>query len=333
MRIKVLNIFLAFIFAILTFGVITTVNYNSDIKKMEKISNMFYNKNSVFFSTKKENVDFKELYKNLPEDSVLYNTLIDAQYRKDIRAIVYKGKYEIPKIESGRFFSEEDFKSGNNKIAVVGKDIKTQKDGTKEYYQFEGEDYEVIGKIGYTMPTKLDYTVMLPLSELTIHPNYEFSISSNTTEESDKFIENKTVFGDAFKFDKNNPSIIHMVNMDKNQDIISITFILIIFFNALLLAYFWLNKKEEEFIVKRMNGYQKGQILKSVIIEYATIAVEGVLMGVVLSVIFSINRFDVNILEVVASSVFILIFCMLYFLPVSSRKITNISKKKLAVNN
>ena len=330
MKIEAINLFLSIMFAILSFSIMVTLIYNNEISNLEQISRSFYNSNSMYFTISKTKVDYQSLYNKLPADTILYSQLPSSS---DIRSVIFKNKINYPQIIKGRFFCEKDFSSSNSKLAVVGSKVGTTKLNGRQYINFNGESYEVIGIIGYSMPTKLDKTVMLSMNYNLLTLNSRYVISGNDQQKNYNFLGNENLFGEVAVQDKKPTSILHIINTGMNQIVTSILFILVIVFNAFILSYFWLARKNDEITVKKMNGYKNRQILIDLYKEFFSICAIGLAFGTLVTIIFSLNRYTVNISTFALSYIIIFLISGVYFGIIARTKLMEVNSRKLGVNN
>lgn len=147
------------------------------------LTNNFYSEHSIHFLLREDNqshTDLTKLAKN--EEYILFKENIsDDPY---IKGIYINGKPKLPSTIEGRFFKEEDFFS-DNRIAVIGKNVKnTIIKKNKEYYSFDGEFYEVIGKMGGDFETKIDHTVYLNLNKTLYSPTNFYVLDGSKDNES-----------------------------------------------------------------------------------------------------------------------------------------------------
>lgn len=84
-----------------------------------------------------------------------------------LKRIIFKGKVTGIPVISGRFFTEADFFSGK-KLAVLGRAPTTagvelvNENGT-QYVKVNDELYEVIGRVGYSVPSAVDQMIFINL--------------------------------------------------------------------------------------------------------------------------------------------------------------------------
>lgn len=329
MRIKIIDNFLLFIYTLLYFSLLVTINYNLELANIEKISNLFYDKNALFFSASNKELNFHNIYDVLPDNSVLYSQL---PANEDIRGVLYKGHYDAPEIKEGRFFNQNDFKD-NARLAVIGNDVSTLKENGIEYYLYNTEKYKVIGVIGYSMPTKLDRTVMLTLNNELLSKDARYIVSGTDTQTNLNFLGNEDLFGQVLLYDNIKPNLLHIVDTGNKHYITSTLFILVIIFNSFLITSFWIEKKRDEFVIKKMNGFNNYQLMIEVVKQVIVKDFISIFTGTALTAILFANRFAFKPWAILLSIIVMLIIQMFYLILLIKKNLDNINEKKLGVNS
>lgn len=330
MKIRPINICLTIMYAILSFCLLTTLIYNMQVATLEKISNSFYERNSLYFTISNTIVDYQMLYSKLPIDSVLYSQIPS---NSDIRGVIFKGNFDHPNIKRGRFLDSEDFASANSKVAVVGDKVPVSYHDGKSYFDFYGNHYKVVGIMGYSMPTKLDKTVMLSLNSDLLKLQSQYVIGGENLQTNYNFLGNESLFGLVSVFDKKPANILHIVNIGMNQIITPVFFILIMFFNAFILTFFWMERKNDEIIIKKINGFRNDIIFRNLNKEFCIIITVGLFIGTLLSILFSSSRYSMNIRSFIFCYIFIFVVSELYFAIISRFKFIKLKSRKLGVLN
>jgi len=329
MKVKPMYCFLILVYTLLHFSLLVSLNYNFELLNMEKISNSFYDKNSIFFSISNIGIDFEGVYDALPNDTVIYCQL---PANDDIRGVLYKGQYDAPDMKEGRFFSKSDF-SGNSKLAVVGSEISTIKEKGNEYYEYNGVKYDVMGIIGYSMPTKLDRTVMLTLNNDLLKFDSKYIISGSDLQKNLNFLGREELFGQVVVYDNDKPNILHIVDVGYKQIITSVLFVLVIIFNSYLVTYFWIDKENDELNIKKMNGYNNRQLRMEFSKKVLIMCIISVILGTGMTILIFRNQFMLKPEGIFISALFMIMIEMLYFVILIEKTITKLNKKKLGVSN
>jgi hypothetical protein len=328
---KLIKCFVIIIYSVLCFSIITTISYNNNINTLKKTSSLFYDKNSLFFTSSSGQIDYNELLDKLPINTLLYSQVVS---NLDIRGVMLKGKIEPPQLKSGRFFTKEDYQDSNTRLAVVGSKVNTIVHNGKKFVNFGEEAYEVIGTIGYSMPTKLDMTIMLSMNENILKDdNLKFIINGKNIQENLDFLGNEEIFGQVVIYENTNENILHVIDAGKNQLAASVFFILLLIFNTILLLHFLLENKKNEIIIKKMNGFDNKDIFIDIFKELIKILICGLLAGSIIAFVFSIGRYDINIYSLCVSYGGIAVLSMVCFFLVIKNKVRSINKQKLGVLN
>lgn len=315
-KIRMLDILLLMMLSLFIFSLINTAVYNSNIKLVEKLSNNFYEEGTLIFSTEKQDYSFDEVYAVLPDNTALYAIL--QSLGQDIRVISYKGVYEPPLLRSGRFFSEEDF-SGDKFLAVVGKDVNTYREQNGRKYILVGDcEYEVIGVMGYHMPTRLDNSIFLSANEDNFLLSDKYIVSSKDTQESYNFLGNEQLFGQVFARNYDGANILHIVDRKNNQLLLSILFLFILFINNVSIIHFWTEHKRRQIIIKIKNGYFNYQIILDICREFSFILLYSTMISSIASILFlaGIQKYEIQVTAFLFSIIFSVIslfICLIFF--------------------
>lgn len=330
MKIKPVSLFIIFIYVVIGFVTIFSINYYSETKTIEKLSNSFYDKDAIFFLSANHQIDYKKLYKNLPANTMLFGQL---EPNVDVRGIVIKGEIsETPRMKSGRFFNEKDFISTTNSLAVVGSGVPTYKKGNKLFIDYNNIQYEVIGVMGYSIPTKLDKTVMISFNQSLINKSFSYSLNGNSYKNKIDFLNNESLFGKITIFERNYPNILKIIDSDGKQVISTIMYYIVLLFNAFLLLFFWVDSKTDEFTVKKINGYDNQSLAYSTIYESWVITSIGYAIGTIAAILFSINKYKMAFHLYFASYILTSAISLLFVYCVVKSKLSKISRGKLGVS-
>lgn len=281
---KSLNILLFSVIVIFTFTVINTIVYNHNIYIIKKTSDNFFEKDSLIFIPEHKNLNFNQVYNTLPENTALFSII--KSETNDIRTISFKGEYHNPNLIEGRFFNESDF-TQNKFLAVVGKNInKIESIDNKKYINFNNRKYEIIGTMGYEMPTRLDNSIILSSNNENFNLSNEYILSNKDIQKSLDFLGNKDIFGLVQARPYDNVNILHIIDRTSNQIILSIMLLIILFVNLSFITYFWLKNKNQEINIKFLNGYYKYQILFDIYKSYSIILIISLITSSLFSIIF-----------------------------------------------
>ncbi len=308
-----------------TIGTSVTFMYNHKINKLDKISNSFYNKQSVYFYQTNDTIDYFNIYNSMSENMLLYNQLSTSE---DIRGVIFKGNIDYPDLISGNFFSEKDFSVDKSKLAVVGKSVKTENVNGKNFYVYNGNYYEVTGIIGYDFPTKLDKTVLLTINNDLLYTNVQYIIYSPSTEKSYEFVNNTNIFSEVTILERDNSGILNVTKTGMSSSITTKCFMIILLVNSFVLIYFLIDKKHDEIIVLKINGFTNHQIYKSFMCEFITMSSVSVITGTILATILSVHESCFSLISLIIISVTLFFVFDIYFLLILRKEISLIKNIK-----
>jgi len=326
-RLKMVSIFLLLMFAVLAFGSLITITYNFEISKLQKISNSFYEKDTLFFRATNSPLQHSKLYEKLPMDTVFYATLPSYS---NVRGVIYKGEFDFPNMKSGRFFNENEFKY-DSKLAVVGANIPVDERDGKYYMEFYNKTYEVIGILGHSIPTRMDNMLMLTLNNDLLKLDSKYAISGSNLQVNYDFLGNEGLFGDVLVFGKQHFSILHVIDSSNSQAITSVLFMFVVMFNTSLIIYFWLDNKNNEIVINKANGCSDEYIYKFLYKEYMCIISSGLIIGTLIAMIFIMKRYTFIFTPIIINSITIFIISSIYFVVIVKIRLAKINNRKLGV--
>jgi len=328
---KPIKCFVIVMYSILCFGIIITISYNNNMNTLKKTSNLFYSENSLFFTSSSEKLDYEKILNRLPTNTVLYSALLS---ESDIRGIMIEGDVTIPELESGRFFSEIDFQNSDTRLAVVGNQVETTIYNGKEVIYFDEEPYEIIGIIGYSMPTRLDMTIMLSMNkELLEVEHTRFIIDGNAIQANYDFLGNEDIWDQVIVYENTNENILHIIDTGNNQVVTSVFFISLLMFNTLLLVWFLIGNRKNEMIIKKMNGFSNKNLLTDGLKELTKILISGLFIGSMVSCVLGRGKYGITILSLGVSYGTIITLSIVCFNIIIKNQIRSINQKKLGVLN
>lgn len=317
-KLNFINLLSVIILLITISAISSTIMYSNKIKQLGKISNSFYNEDSIYFYQSLDEINYDDLYHSITNNMLLYNQISTSE---DIRGVIFKGKIEIPNLIDGEFFSEKVFESSSSKLAVVGKLVDTVEVNGVDCYFYNNEYYKIIGTVGYSYPTKLDKMVLLSMNSELLYPKVQYIVSSNSVEQSKKFVFNEKIFGDVLLFERDNAGILYVTNTGKSPLITTISFIIILFINSFTLIYFWVEKKHDEIIIMKINGFTNRQVYKVFFNEFTILSIISTIIGIIFGSVFSFLQNFFSISSVIGSSVFLFILFELFFLITMKKEI------------
>lgn len=312
MKIRPISVFVLLTLMMLYISLTITMLYDFNCKEVEKASSTLYDENSLTFTISKRGFDVEKIKDKMPNDSVFFSQMLG---NENIRGICFKSYYDQPKLKKGRFFTANDF-DGENKLAVIGSDISTEKAGGKEFIVFNNEIYFVIGIVGYPISSRLDSMVFLSLNnDLLKQPIKEYVISGKILQENLNFLGNEDMFGKVTVFENQLPNLLHVVSIGKAKDITILLFLVCLVFNIYIALNFFVNQEKSAYSIKIMNGYTSQQIINEELKKLFFANVSVIIIGTVLTCGFISKKMLISILVLGKSIVLYLgITTILFFI-------------------
>ncbi|MCM3135269.1 ABC transporter permease [Paenibacillus polysaccharolyticus] len=320
-KLRMFDLFLIIVVGLFCFSCLFTLMYQLNVSTIQRLNNQLYDEHALFFKTSQDQLDFEILYPSLPADSVMFAKFFGQG--EDIRGILFKGNFAKPQMISGRFFEEMDFQT-NTRVAVIGKDVSLPLTmNEKKMIAFNGIDYEVIGIIGYNMPTRIDRTILLNMNEDNIHLGTEYVISGSTIQQGLNFIGNEELFGQVTLFEKENVNILHILDQGKQPVIVSTILLSILFVNSLSVLLLWMDKKNNEIKIKRDNGYSISQILWDVWKAFAPLLSISMILALGFCWLLEeyLRTMTISLLHTLASTIILFVAFSLVVISISYKKL------------
>ncbi|MEI5989371.1 hypothetical protein A5881_000859 [Enterococcus termitis] len=146
-------------------------------------------------------------------------------------------------IKNGSFFS-----ASNSKEALIGKDVATISENNCTYYQYNNDQYKVIGYLGLTNPSFLDNSVLINDSSLFSMPTTYLAIDGRKI---------NTIYQDTFgKNDsyQKNMGLDRKVNSDYFSPLIYSLTLFIVIMSTVLIAYLIFTDLKRENCIKYILG-------------------------------------------------------------------------------
>lgn len=255
----------------------------------------FYNIDEQIFMNAVENEKDVILYKNfIITDKSNSNSIIRGN------GIYFNKSYfnSIPTFD-GRFFDVKDSES-NKPMIVVGKNLlsKSLIKGNKKYYLYDGVYYEIIGTLGYKNQSSMyDNLFILNLkSYMKNTKNFNSAVTYNLKLDSTNGNQQKLLYDIYGKLKViNNDIQINISNsnssynplqdtIDKSQNIIVLTIILIIVFfcNIFNITRFWVKSRRKEIGIRKAVGGTNKNIIFRIIIEYQICSIVATCLAILL---------------------------------------------------
>lgn len=243
-----------------------------------------------------------------------------------------------PQIKEGRFFTIEDFKDNNKKLALVGvslvQNIKVI--NGKKTINFNGSDYEVIGIMGDEKYSKeVNYQIFFNLNSL-IDLNCDFKtkgwfISSPNNLDMYLYSLQNSIKGLGFVYSPSeritNP-VLSVLNSQGKTFYYGLTLFLSIFVNVFIVILFWFDGLIKEIGVRKSFGANNINIYLYIFKKFFINNLVATFLSIVLLLIFQkisiiSPQYYFHTLNLIFISLFILIFSLL-FLSILIKRINSI---------
>ncbi|MGK9268010.1 ABC transporter permease [Bacillus inaquosorum] len=293
---KLEDIFLYFYILLFVAGLTSILNYSSEKKDLDKISNDFHGPYSIFFKVKSEDFPKNKLERLLMDKKnggyILFKENISQN--KKIFGFFNNGDVEVPPIVSGRFFENKDY-FHNKKKAVIGQNVKTTNLKGLKCFVFQGNCFEVIGVMGAGFKSNLDEFVYLNLDGVNdVNGNIAGTyVLDKGKKNNDGFYTKILKLKDTLKLsildiEKKGTSRVFSDLNNSSIFILSLFIFLFIIKNTLVL-YYWLYKKRIEVSIQYLIGTSINQILLDLFKKFV-MKISGAYLASVLIVALWINK-------------------------------------------
>lgn len=319
-RLKAINITVSFLFfSFLVVGYVFICSDN-EYKLNQQMARGYITSDAVFFDFDNpaikpfgngasyfldENNNKVTITKSYDPDFVLLNkiwddgmtsvekllTLSDAEYfaalhRSTMRAVYYRGEISLPPVISGRFLTEEECLS-DKCYAVVGRNLEKEiySENNKNYYDYLGRKYEVLGITGIAGKSALDSIVFINIGSLLPEEQldgiYYIDCSKNNNAVYQSFANSAiSLFGCDLKIRRTPIAFIDIVS----GKIYMKEYLLVIMVGLMLFAYIntliqYIERQRLKISVMKLCGTKTGRILKETGRSYIIDCIIGMLTG------------------------------------------------------
>jgi hypothetical protein len=264
-------------------------------------------------------------------DMILYKPSLEINY--DTRGVFFTGRIDKLPIKSGRFFDESDFLE-RKRIALVGnkslKDVMIK--DNKQFISILGEEFEIVGILGSSQPTRLDAMRLIPLDTAVILTGVDGTYSLDSKYEKD--IENNIVlFTDILKREyvsamsySSEPVGFGIDLPDTITQIYAVTLFSFII-TVIYATVNWINHRRQMIRLERIMGYNTLDILSSVFMRYIIVLVAANILSIAMvSAVNSIIYFnklqwaDILISSAIMLSTGIVVFLISLFIYLKQKK-------------
>lgn len=259
-------IYLSIPFLIMSLIIVAYTHYLTDQQKLERISNSLYSNDSVYLNItpgKKEPFNWNQF--DLDKKYTIFKEASDGDTH--VRGFFSKGRTDvIPPIIEGRFFQPEDFYK-NKKVAVVGKAIKET-----EYFQYEGERFRIIGRMGRETPTAIDQQVLINIDafEEITRENTNYYVVDDYSDQKNIINQLKKTDNDVHITVKNkeDKGLNRITGIAEQSLLILYVLLCVIGLTSIFISVYWIHRKTMLITIKQLIGFQQGKIFLSLLLHY-----------------------------------------------------------------
>ncbi|MFW5436300.1 ABC transporter permease [Paenibacillus apiarius] len=299
------TLYLVILYSLMSMIIVTASYYIAKQEELNILSRGLYAEDNLFFVI--EDTDLTDIPWNDLSAAQSYTIFKELQTGKEtIRAVYYNQDTYQPPIRSGRYFNKHDFYAGK-RVAVVGAEIErdniVDKQG-KPYLTYQGEQFEIIGKMGASYPSFIDHMILLNLDAVDQQHHYDSSIYAINAQAGNTLIKNGLLpIGDAemkvrmFKRGDSGSQRFLGTDLYSNMIVLAITVLLI--GSSILFALHWMKRKQQELHVLWIAGIQHRHPFKRYTLRF--LAMTALCYGIIAGIGFLImmNRYSLS--EVIKS--------------------------------
>lgn len=300
------NIFIIVIFFIVSLFISLLFNIIENSYNYIKENNELLSNNAMELEISNANIDYKDLLNILNKTPEVYlekNALsLDAYYGK---MIYFNGNFKYtPPLINGEFLNHEIFNDLNGKYCVLGKGLTSliKEKNNKKYVSINGEEYSVIGIMGYSNKE----SVFDERFYVNINPDILTNINGKWVIDGENIngiydiinVNAKKLDTDIkislMSLDRPETS---MMDLLSNKIYIIILFVLVVLtllLNIVNVTNNYIIKRKKEFGIRRVYGATKMKIYFKIIYDYQVMAIEGfILSQLIYFLIIKFNKYEV----------------------------------------
>lgn len=215
--------------------------------------------------------------------------------------------WHIP-LAKGNYYSSSDIAKGN-KVILIGSSLEkyTYKKGKDILIKVEGDEYRVVGVIGFSnQSSEWDQRMAMPCTSLPqkyLKKNLKkdrdpitfviYNSNGDYSQSIKKVTSNGKKYFDNFALDDLGPitskSVLNLVasNMDKLILVAIIGYIITILF-AINITAFWIDKRRYEISVRKAFGFTNGSIMKMIFKEMIGFAIISFMIAIIIQFVLSV---------------------------------------------
>lgn len=313
---------------LLIFGLVTSILLISVGTSF--VSNLFYGQRakddaappngelySISFSDFKDsdNLPINQLFSQMDEKTGLFvnylmfhidGTEVNSYRQASGEYFLDENVWHFP-IVKGDYYTVDDVKNGN-KVVLIGSSLKkyTYEKNDKEYIKIEGEEYCVVGIIGFeNQASPWDGRIVMPYTAL---PQNYFDVALKKQHEALSFIiynedgdysvaedyitnQGTKIFSDFYLEDVGpivSDNVLKLVatNPDNLIIVALVGYIITVIF-AINITVFWVEKRKYEISVRKAFGFTNGSIMKMIFSEMTGFAFIAFVIAVLLQLMLN----------------------------------------------
>lgn len=314
------GVFFVVVFGLLFLFTFCILLYSQQQKRIDELSNQFYTKNHAVFLDSDLNKWLK-----IEADYRLF-----IEYNDTFRYFYQHNDDWSPPVEKGRFFQPGE--EGNK--ALVGREVQDQiyvKKG-KEYIDFQEVMYEVIGIIGDSFQSHVDYLILLSSPQVPKSPSAQIVVDSDSYKHVKKIkesMENK--YESVVEIEQSNRGIIKSASSGLFGNFFIISSILLSLFTVTFYLRYWYELELNKINLHFLLGIPIIMTVKSLLIKVVIYICLAIITSNVIFLIanprFTIDRYldmiIIQILALVYSIILIILFLWVGYCKNRSEVVSN----------
>lgn len=265
----------------ITLMLIFSLNFLYKVELLEVISNQLIPEGALVFRTSCNTINFEELYKALPDDTILINNLA---WDSNIKSVIFKGQnYELPLLD-GRNFSIEDIDNGRN-VVIIGRELLEE----SKQFHYKNDVYDVVGIIGCEFESEADKVCIMLMKDELINPEGNFYIYGEDSDEIISFLGNESIWDEVVLLDNDALGITEAVNLKERMGVLPILVMLVcLAFNHIFWKK-WVNDKANEIAIRKELGFDDPKTYLFIFFRAVVLIIIGMLIAVAFNYNIKIN--------------------------------------------
>ena len=250
----------------------------SEIAAMNKVNNGFISKNAVYFEVHFDlSVAPDEIMLFLERESVLYRKGMDSN---SIEVVSFGGESVHYPLQGGRQFHKDDLLSNETILSMSGVSNMTS-------------NGEVIGSIGFSFPSLLDYMrfFLLPHENRTVLPKGTYLIDGSPPSIQRSYTQMVNYFANIGEqesielLDIAPRGTYRLLNRQTTLQTIMVLLLVFTFFSFTGLVIYWLMKRSNHISLFVLFGYEKIKIFAHLSNEFLRQTIPAFLFGSTIAIV------------------------------------------------